>query len=291
MSNWNAVRRRYPGWKARKQFWLTALTILSLLRVSSVQWPSSPDPVWTPYATEVGGIERVVLPDGTSVELNTGSEIQTRVTAARREVVLTRGEAFFTVAHNAAQPFSVKAGGATVHAVGTRFSVRLRDDDEVDVLVTEGQVIIDGARRNSHAEFAGLQVSPGMRLVASSGESISLSAHAAPSRQKVSAVALKRKTAWIDGWLWFLKDPLPQAVEQFNRYHHEQIVLVDPALARLEVGGRFRSDDLGSFIAALEQSFNVRATPCPVSGTNASFIYLTERCDRAKQQCNWPMVQ
>jgi hypothetical protein len=65
----------------------------------------------------------------------------------------------------------------------------------------------------------------------------------------------------MDGWIWFSKDPLPEAVAEFNRYHREQLVLVDPALARLEIGGRFRSTDLDSFIATLEHSFDVRVCP------------------------------
>jgi ferric-dicitrate binding protein FerR (iron transport regulator) len=49
-------------------------------------------------------------------------------------------------------PFSVRAGGATIHAAGTKFSVRLRDDNEADVLVIEGRIAIEGGKKGRGRE-------------------------------------------------------------------------------------------------------------------------------------------
>jgi len=62
-------------------------------------------------------------------------------------VVLTHGEAFFAVVHRADWPFSVRAGSATIRAVGTKFSVRLREDDEADVIVIEAALPLRAAQR------------------------------------------------------------------------------------------------------------------------------------------------
>jgi len=118
------------------------------------------------------------------------------------------------------------------------------------------------------------------------GESISLQSNAVYAREKLSPAVLKRRTAWADGWPWFSTEPLPEAVAEFNSYHDQQLVLVDPRLASLEIGGRFRSNDLDSFIATLEHSFDVRATASADHGTGSAIIYLSERCLRAQQQCN-----
>ena len=96
---------------------------------------------------------------------------------------------------------------------------------------------------------------------------------------------MSRRTAWVDGWLWFAAVPLPEAIAEFNRYHGQRLVLVDPALARIRIGGRFRSSDLASFIATLEHSFGVRAVSTVVHGTDTA-VFLTERCRRAQQHCN-----
>jgi transmembrane sensor len=241
----------------------------------------------------VGGIERLVLQDGSRVDLNTGSEIKVRFTGGQREVVLTHGEALFTVMQRADWPFSVRAGGATIRTVGTKFSVRLRDGDEAEVLVIEGRLAIDGGSASTVSTVA--RPHGAIPWIVSAGESIAMNFTTAgttlAARAKLPPAALKRRTAWTDGWIWFYQDPLPEAVAEFNRYHRQQLVLVDPVLARLEIGGRFRSTDLDSFIAALEHSFGVRAVSSAVRGTGATPVYLTGRCWRASQQCNWPMVQ
>lgn len=305
MSRQSEIGRKYLGRRTIRRLEILVLVIVSIVRVDSAQWVPHPDPVWTLYATNVGSIERLVLQDGSRVDLNTGSEIKVRITGGQREVVLTHGEALFTVRQRADWPFSVRAGGAKIRTVGTKFSVRLRGDDEADVLVIEGRIAIDGAiDGGSAAAVANLGRPRGATafprgatafpLIVSAGESVAMSfttlgttpGTTLLARKKLPPAALERRTAWTDGWIWFYQDPLPEAVAEFNRYHRQQLVLVDPALASLEIGGRFRSTDLASFIAALEHSFDVRALS---SGANA--VYLTGRCPRASQQCNWPMVQ
>ena len=71
------------------------------------------------HQTERGGFERVVLPDGSTASLNTNSEIRVHFTHHHREIVLTRGEALFSVAHDELRPFEVDAGANAVRALGT----------------------------------------------------------------------------------------------------------------------------------------------------------------------------
>jgi transmembrane sensor len=171
-----------------------------------------------------------------------------------------------------------------LQATGTDLSVRLVNSSQLEVLVAKGHVdiIVPGRWPN-------VWLSPLVSV--SSGELLSLQSNAVYVKDTLSPAALERKIARTDGWIWFAQAPLPQAVTEFNRYHDQQLVLVDPRLTRLEVGGRFRSTDLDSFIATLEHSFDVQATSSVVHGTGAATIYLTGRCLRAQQQCNWPMVQ
>jgi transmembrane sensor len=279
-----------------------------LLRIDSAQWLPTFRPAWTAYATSVGKTERVTLQDGSYVDLNTDSEIEARFVGAERQIVLLHGEALFTVVSHPDWPFSVKAGGATIRAVGTKFSVRLREHDEAEVLVIEGRVAIEGKRGGRALENAGdpsnrsraeqtvarvayMSASSPFPLIASTGELISVNSTSVLSRVELPLVSLKRRTAWTTGWIWFAKDPLSEAVAEFNRYHRQRLVLVDPSLARLEIGGRFRSADLDSFIATLQHSFHVRAVSSAVPGTGNTTIYLAGRSGRASQQCNWPRVQ
>lgn len=98
------------------------------------------------YRTAVGEQLAVQLGDGSEVRLNTDSELRVQLTDQRRGVTLERGEAFFAVAKDAARPFVVSAGDATVTAVGTAFSV-YRSPKGTRVALAEGRVKVSAGEQ------------------------------------------------------------------------------------------------------------------------------------------------
>src|SRR6266536_3105324 len=116
MSRPKSIWRKCLGREGIRRLEILTLVVISILRVDSAQWVPLPNPVWTSYATNVGGMRRVTLQDGTEVALNTSSEIQVRFASWERDIVLTHGEALFTVMQNPSWPLFIRAGGATIHA-------------------------------------------------------------------------------------------------------------------------------------------------------------------------------
>ena len=111
------------------------------------RWVTPPNPTADQiFATSAGGYERVVLADGSDLELNADTRLRVSLTPHERRVDLAAGEAHFTVAPNPARPFTVSAGGVAVRAVGTAFNVRLATT-AVEVLVTEGKVSVAEVER------------------------------------------------------------------------------------------------------------------------------------------------
>src|SRR5262249_47175706 len=113
------------------------------------------------YSTPVGGIDNVALADGSRMTLNTDTRIRVALTETERRIELDKGEGFFEVAKDPSRPFVVYAGNKRVVAVGTKFSVR-RENDDVEVIVTEGRVRLgqqsflpSTAREGSSAASAG----------------------------------------------------------------------------------------------------------------------------------------
>ena len=94
--------------------------------------------------TAVGAFQQLELPDGSVVQLNTDTAIETAYSATERRVRVLRGEAFFAVSKDPARPFIVASGPVVVRAVGTAFNVR-QHTTSVEVMVTEGRVRIDHA--------------------------------------------------------------------------------------------------------------------------------------------------
>jgi transmembrane sensor len=258
----------------KRQAWMVIAALLLAAAIGAGIWFQVVRSGWQIYKTEFGGFQRVVLADGSTAMLNTNSEIRVRLSSSRREVMLDRGEALFTVAHDMRRPFDVTAGDTMVRAVGTAFSVRLRDHEQVDVIVTEGRVAIDPPDDYSIDSKSPQSSAPSTLSTLAAGETVSVRAHHLRV-QKIANEDMTRKLAWTQGRLSFDRATLAEAVSEFNRYNRKQLVIDDSAIAGLHIGGAFDATDLDSFVAAL-QSFGIRAFPTrnAADGSAAEVIHL-----------------
>ena len=210
---------------------------------------------WTSYETGLGGREKIELTDGSTVDLNTNTELDARISSSRRDIMLTRGEALFRVAHDSTRPFYVVAGGTVVRAVGTAFSVRIRDAEHVDVLVAEGRVAVGAPGTDANFENPSLLASAPK---VSAGEAATVRRDSVSIRS-VLQKDVSRKLAWTAGHLAFQGETLDDAVQEFNRYNQRKIAIADPSIVKVQVGGSFLTTDLDSFIAALQRLYGIRA--------------------------------
>jgi len=213
---------------------------------------ATPQSLPTVFRTSVGQRSTIDLPDGSTIELNTDSLVQTNFTEQGRNLVLIRGEALFNVAKDPDRPFIVEADGKRITAIGTSFSVRLVDN-EVRVTLIEGVVNVD------RVDEAGaiLASEDQQRLVA--GQQL-VALNALPF--KITSINPVVATSWRQGRLVFDNEPLDSVVDEVNRYLTNKIVIGDDAgLADLRVSGIFRVGSVSSFAAALETSFPVEAQP------------------------------
>lgn len=160
-------------------------------------WMFGPGATQT-YRTDVGGLARILLEDGSAVTLNTATELRVWLTRSRRDVDLIRGEVQFAVAHDKTRPFEVGAGGHTVRAVGTAFDVRLDHGSSMQVIVTEGRVaLLDAARPTLQAATS--VITAGEAAVAEVDKIIV---------RRVTSIETARALAWRSGELWFQGETL-----------------------------------------------------------------------------------
>jgi transmembrane sensor len=209
-------------------------------------WSHVPKAEHVMRRTELGGFSRTVLPDGSIVLLNTNSAIQVHFNRSMRQVILTRGEALFTVAHAEGRPFEVAAGGTSVRAIGTSFVVRRLEPTNVEILVSRGRVSV-----------APNSATPPLMLTA--GDDTKVDALGRIATARADASEIDRRLAWTRGQIWLNETTLADAIAEFNRYNSRKFVIADPALATLRVGGSFAATDPKAFVAALERVFGVRA--------------------------------
>jgi len=100
-------------------------------------------------ASEYAGIivpngerSKVILPDGTTVQLNGGSLLKfTADFHSGKRTVFLDGEAFFDVTHDQSHPFIVETGDLQIKVLGTRFNVSSYPDDKtITTSLEEGKV-------------------------------------------------------------------------------------------------------------------------------------------------------
>jgi transmembrane sensor len=224
---------------------------------------------WTSYETTVGGRAEITLSDGSLIDLNTNTGLNARLSGSSREIRLSRGEALFHVAHDSKRPFYVLAQGTVVRAVGTAFSVRIRDPEHVDVLVAEGRVAVGAPGKEANFENPSLLASAPK---VSAGQSATVQRNAPVEVHSIPGDDIQRKLAWTAGHLEFHGETLEDAVAEFNRYNERQITIADPALVGVPVGGLFGTTDTDSFVATLRKLFDIQAQ---VDGDNGNIRLLS----------------
>jgi ferric-dicitrate binding protein FerR (iron transport regulator) len=217
--------------------------------VGSVLW-------WDPahrhehFATAIGERRNIDLSDGSQIVLDTDSQVDVSWHLRSRRATLISGRALFEV-EAAARPFHVDAGEIEIRVVGTRFDVN-RSGDAIAVIVARGKVAVH-ARGNERLETLLL---PGQQLVANGG-------HLGMPDSVDAALG----TAWTSGQLLFDRTPLGEVVARIQRYRNALLVL-DPALADLQVSGVFSADRTDEILELLPQILPVEVVRATDGGAS-----------------------
>ncbi|WP_086933439.1 FecR family protein [Agarilytica rhodophyticola] len=256
--------------KPRKIHYALAASLAFLL-VSGiwggVLFSSSPVPNWLLawqgeksadgiYDTGIGEHSTVNLPDGSQLVLNTNSLIHVKYTDETRLFYLERGEVHIEVAHDKSRPLSVIAGGKVVQAVGTAFNVEIFGDKEVELIVTDGKVLV--AEHESSELFQDIKQGslPKDSLAVSMGEKIVLGS----GNEKVDKIAvseIEANLSWRQGNLVFRGETLEQALDEIGRYTDVRFEFADDTIKQVRIAGLFKAGDIKGLLSALEQNFHI----------------------------------
>lgn len=214
------------------------------------------------YETTIGEQSTFALTDGSRIILNTNTRVSVHFTARNRFLFLEHGEVHVSVAHDSSRPLSVIVGGKVVQAVGTEFNVEIAGDHRIELLVSEGVVMIgiadsNGDMKNSQVP---LVLTPSSKLV-TAGQQIVIDAPGDPlERIDVDAIALEDiavKLSWREGNLIFRGESLEEAVSEVGRYTEVQFVFLDEESKKVRVAGLFKAGDVDGLLTALRQNFNI----------------------------------
>jgi transmembrane sensor len=193
------------------------------------------------YQTKAGERRTETLSDGSEITLDSNSEIRVRFSKHSRELVLTRGQALFNVAHDVLRPFSVSADRQDIVATGTSFNVDLLGR-QLLVTLLEGHVIV--------------MPHEGTRIEMDAGEQLVMAPRGVP---RITHVNVDHAVAWEKGRLVFQDEPLASVVRRVGRYSEHRITISDETTANLRISGVFHEGDVDGFVTTVVSYLPVRA--------------------------------
>jgi transmembrane sensor len=272
---WQLEHDAYDGsvslsdWKARPFFWhaLTgkrrfAAAAALMLAFAAAGWVMSERNglAWRQsknvVMTGIGENRTLELADGSQVTLGGNTRLTWSYTDRERSFELARGEALFKVASEASRPFQVRAGDASVIALGTAFNVR-RASDHTVVAVTDGRVLVEpvahllplAVLREFRPRLRPVHVDAGEQTTAGSA-----------GIERVSRMDdVYAATSWQTGHLSFRLQPLRYVLEDVNRYAKKPIVAADDHVAALVFSGTIIEDNVSAWVQSLERAFGLVA--------------------------------
>jgi transmembrane sensor len=243
--------------------------------------------------TEIGQRRSFELPDGTTIQLNTDSAAQLHYTVHRRELTLLKGEAWIQVAFDSKRPFGVEVGPLRIQDIGTVFTVRA-EPRQTTVYVIDGRVRLSTALSHAgqtgtslHAEESGRADPSDVRVVeiargeeavfGSNREGVPQMEHTRTLTPEES----EKKVAWTRGKLILTGERLPEVIHEINRYHRQKIIIADPALDQVRMGGTIdpATNDYRVIVRALSNG-------CPIDIDDSDPSVVRLRSGHASNQCS-----
>lgn len=217
-----------------------ALKVLGLLLgVGVVGWQGyRASPLSADYVTRVGERRRVMLADGSRLELNTDTRVDIHFDAAQRLIRLQQGEILVQTGQDA-RPLRVQTGEGRIRALGTRFVVR-QLNRATEVSVEEHAVEV----QPNLATTATTRVEAGQRLTFN-------------ERQAGVVQTASNASAWTQGMLVAVDWRLDRLLGELSRYRHGYLGCV-PEVAALRLSGAFQLDDDEAILASLEDALPIR---------------------------------
>jgi len=212
------------------------------------------------YRTQAGERRMETLSDGSEITLDSNSEVRVRYSRHSRELVLSKGQALFNVAHDVLRPFSVAADRHQIVATGTSFNVDLLGS-QLLVTLLEGHVVVvphenDKNHAGSDMPLTGAVNPSQARIELDAGEQLVLAPSDLPS---VTRVNVDHAVAWEKGRLVFEDESLGSVVRRVGRYSAHSIAIADEGTSRLRISGVFHEGDVEGFISTIVDYLPVRA--------------------------------
>lgn len=227
-----------PGKRHLASTWWAAASIILLLGIGflSKQYLFASHEMIIARAGDTP--KEVLLPDGSSVTLNSMAELAypEKFRNRKREVQLS-GEAFFKIERNLQKPFMVHIEEkAMVEVLGTSFNIRSEQSGEaVSVLVLEGRVAFTDAEEKLS------------EIILNKDEQATLTRGRIQREETIN----KNMLSWKTGILYFNQSLIGDVVKQLEIYYNREILLEEDIPDDLQFTSTIDNQDLENILKEL----------------------------------------
>lgn len=253
---WRAVRAKITKQKAQDakrktqdeywSGWKIAASITFLLGVVYViyQWKDAPVQTFAVASDKV--TVQDTLPDGSTAFLNKRSELSFEYNAKEKtRRVKLKGEAYFTVKHEADKPFVIETDEVLVRDIGTEFNLKAYpDQDTIEIVVTSGEVQFYTVKNS------GLNLKAGEKGIYSkrSKEFYRI--------EKIDTNTLAYKTKVFS----FNNTDLGAVVNLLNDVYSSKIKLINKDLRNCRLTANFKEDNPDTIVEVIAETMGLTIT-------------------------------
>lgn len=196
---------RWSVWKP-----VAAAAVIILLSAAATLWVSysyfdKDNATMVECYAKNGTREKVVLPDGSVIHLNSGSHIfYPKNLKGKTRMIYLVGEADFKVAKNQEKPFIVRSSNMMVTALGTKFNVRAYPEEKfITATLIEGKVKVNCNDTTSYV------LSPNQQVVYTKSTSTG----------QLLEADMEDVTAWQRGEVVLTKATIDEIVQALERHY------------------------------------------------------------------------
>ena len=226
---WKKLKSRYPLWQNKRRKLISYMKYAAIFLLIFIlgglseyinRKEKTPVPLYPSgirIEVPAGQMSNVVLPDGTGVQLNSGTKLFCSRNFNKGErTVRLEGEAFFDVAKDREHPFLIETPSLNFKVYGTSFNIQAYPDDpEVNTTLVEGSL---GIMRKNGKELARLV--PGENVKYENGT----------HKLVISEVKLDLYTSWKEGLINFRNESLKNIARQIERWYNVKIIIKNQKL-------------------------------------------------------------
>ncbi len=246
-----AIQPQDNKWKIKLSLWyrVAAVLVIALLLANLLyQEFKAAEPVYFTSMAPEGSVSQTILPDGTIIFLNAGSEIKYDVnTESKSREVFINGEAWFDVERNEKKPFIVHTPYYDVKVLGTQFNVKTYDEDETVVTTLE-----EGSIQVLSTENLKLQedilLEPGEQLIYNKSK----------RKLNINTVETRLYTSWKDNKLIFLSMPFGDLVKLLERKYGVDIEVLESDILKEHYSGTIKNETILEILNIIEHTHPIR---------------------------------